>query len=100
MVELDVDGELFSLRGGHRLEVTDGAADGAGARIATSRAGILDVLDAKVGLEEAVEVGTVCVHGSLDNILRAHETLLAYVHAVVRAPSQPGLLAALRTAPS
>jgi hypothetical protein len=100
VVELDVDGELFSLRGGHRIEVADGGADKAGARIATSRAAILDVLDAKVGLEEAVEMGTVCVQGSLDNILRAHETLLAYVHAAVRAPSQPGLLAALRTAPS
>ena len=50
VVELDVDGELFSLRGGHRLEVSDGAADTAGARIATSRAAILDVLDARVGL--------------------------------------------------
>ncbi len=99
VVELAVDGERFSLCGGQRLEVTDGAADEAGARIATSRAAILDVLDAKVGLKEAVEAGTVCVRGSLDNILRAHETLLAYVHAAVRAPSQPGLLAGLRTGP-
>ena len=30
VVELDVDGEVFSLRGGHRLEVSDGAADTAG----------------------------------------------------------------------
>ncbi len=96
VVELDVDGELFSLRGGHRLEVSDGAADRAGTRIASSRAAILDVLDAKVGLGEAVEAGTVAVRGSLDDIQRAHDTLLAYVHAAVRAPSQPGLLAALR----
>ena len=25
IVELDVDGDVFSLRGGHRLEVSDGA---------------------------------------------------------------------------
>jgi hypothetical protein len=100
VVELDVDGELFSLRGGNRLEVLDGAADTAGTRIATSRAAILDVLDARVGLGEAVEVGTVAVRGSLDDIQRAHDTLLAYVHAAVRAPSQPGLLAALRTGQS
>jgi hypothetical protein len=99
LVELDVDGERFCLWGDRRLEVTDGPAAEAGARIATSRSAILDVLDAKVGLEEAVEAGTVCVQGSLDNILRAHETLLAYVHAAVRAPSQPGLLAALRMEP-
>jgi hypothetical protein len=97
IVELDVDGELFSLRGGDLLEVSDGAADTAGTRIATSRAAILDVLDAKVGLGEAVEAGALAVRGSLDDVQRAHNTLLAYVHAAVRAPSQPGLLAALRT---
>jgi hypothetical protein len=97
VVELDVDGELFSLRGGHLLEVSDGAAHTAGTRIATSRAAILDVLDAKVGLGEAVEAGTVAVRGSLDDVQRAHNTLIAYAHAAVRAPSQPGLLAALRT---
>lgn len=99
MVEVDVDGELFSLRGGRRLEVTDGPADVAGARIASSRAAILDLLDAKLGLDEAVEGGTVSVCGSLDDILRAHDTLLAYVHAAVRAPSHPELLAALRRGP-
>jgi hypothetical protein len=97
VVELNVDSELFSLRGGRRLEVSDGAADTAGARITTSRAAILDVLDARVSLGQAVEAGTVGVHGSVNNVLRAHDALIAYVHAAVRAPSQPGLLAALRT---
>ena len=96
VVELDVDGELFSLRGGHRLDVTDGETGGAGARIATSRTAILDVLDARLGLSRAVECGAVAVQGSLDNVQRAHDTLLAYVHAAVRAPSQPKLLTALR----
>jgi hypothetical protein len=100
VVELDIDGELFSLRGGHRLEISDGPEDTAGARIATSRAAMLDVLDAKVGLGNAVETGTVAVRGTLDDIQRAHDTLLAYVHAAVRAPSQPGLLAELRVAQS
>jgi len=99
VVELDVDGELFSLRGGHQLEVTDGPAETPGAHVTTSRGAILDVLDARVGLKDAVEAGTVAVQGSLDDIIRAHETLLAYVHAAVRAPSQPGLLAALRSTP-
>ena len=96
IVEVDVDGDVFSLRGRQRLEVADGAVSTAGARIATSREAILDVLDAKVGLGHAVEGGTVAVRGSLDDVQRAHDTLLAYVHAAVRAPSQPGLLAALR----
>ncbi len=99
VVEVDVDGELFSLRGGRRLEVTDGPASVNGARIASSRAAILDLLDGKVGLNDAVQAGAVSVCGSLDDVLRAHDTLLAYVHAAVRAPSHPELLAALRTGP-
>jgi len=99
-VELDVDGEVFTLRGGDRLQVTDGAADVAGVRIATSRATILDVLDADVALSEAVEAGTVSVQGSLDDVQRAHDSLLAYVHAAVRAASQPGLLSELRVGAS
>jgi hypothetical protein len=99
VVEVDVDGELFSLRGGRRLEVLDGPAGVAGARIASSRAAILDLLDARVGLDEAVQAGTLSVQGALDEVLRAHDTLLAYVHAAVRAPSHPELLAALRTGP-
>src|SRR5262245_40761535 len=82
---VELDGEGFALRGGQRLDVLDGAAGTPGARITTSRAAILDVLDARVGLEEAVESGTVGVRGSLDDVLRAHDTLLAYVHAAVRA---------------
>jgi hypothetical protein len=97
VVALDVDGELFTLSAGHGLEVIDGSPGTAGAAIATSRAAILDVLDARVGLQEAVEAGTVSVRGSLDDVLRAHDTFLAYVHAAVRAPSQPELLNALRT---
>jgi hypothetical protein len=100
VVELDVDGEVFSLRGGDRLQVSDGAAEVAGARIVTSRVTILDVLDARVGLGEAVEAGTVRVQGSLDDVQRAHDSLLAYVHAAVRASSQPGLLSELRAGPS
>ncbi|WP_319445744.1 MULTISPECIES: SCP-2 sterol transfer family protein [unclassified Mycobacterium] len=96
VVELDVDGEVFTLRGGDRLQVSDGAAQMAGARILTSRAAILDLLDARVGLGEAVEGGSVAVRGSLDDVQRAHDTMLAYVHAAVRASTQPALLSELR----
>lgn len=96
VVELEVDGELFSLRGGDRLEVSEGAADPTGVQIATSRATILDLVDARRGLGDSVETGSVSVNGSLDDIQRAHESLRAYVHAAVRAPSQPILLAELR----
>jgi hypothetical protein len=96
VVEFDVDGEVFSLRGGAGLRIWDGAAEEAGVRIATSRAAIIDVLDARVVLDEAVEAGTLSVRGSLEDVQRAHDSLLAYVHAAIRASSQPALLAELR----
>ena len=92
VVELEVDGEVFSLRGGQRLQVSDGAADTAGcpdhhlASRDPRRAGCQGRARGSRG------DGRVAVLGSLDDILRAHDTLLAYVHAAVRAPSQPGLL--------
>lgn len=100
VVALDVDGEHFGLRGGERIEVCDSAPAAPKAWISASRDAVLAVLDAAVGLEDAVESGMVEVRGALDDILRAHDTLLAYVHAAVRAPSQPGLLTALRVGAS
>jgi hypothetical protein len=100
VVELNVDGEVFTLSGGDPLRVSDGAADVAGTRIATSRVTILDVLDARVALAEAVQAGRVSVQGSLDDVQRAHDALRAYVHAAVRASSQPALLAELRSGPA
>jgi hypothetical protein len=100
VVALKVDGEHFSLSGGQRIAVTDGIASTAGAEITTSRNTILDVLDARLGLRDAVEDGKVSVVGPLDDVLRLHDTLLAYVHAAIRAPSQPELLGALRAEPT
>ncbi|MCP9275467.1 SCP-2 sterol transfer family protein [Mycolicibacterium arenosum] len=99
-VNLEVDGEYFHVVGGRRLDVYDGAGGAVGATITTTRAAMLDVLDANVGLREAVEAGTVSIRGSLDNVLRAHDAIIAYVHAAVRAPSQPELLVELRAGAS
>ncbi len=95
VVQVEVDGELFAIRGGTRVDVTDGADRGAGARVTTSREAVLRVLDAEVSLGEAVETDQVVVHGSLDDVVRAHDALTAYAHAAVRAPSAPDLLSAL-----
>jgi hypothetical protein len=96
VIEVEVDGELFALHGGARLEVVDGPAPAAGARVALSRTAILDVLDAEVALAEAVESGRIRVRGLLDDVVRAHDALIAYAHAAVRAPTTAGLLAELR----
>ena len=99
VVEVDVGGELFSVRGGGGLAVADGPSGTADVRIRTSREAVLEVLDAALGLPEAVETDRVQVHGALDDVVRAHDALIAYAHAAVRAPSLPGLLTALRDDP-
>jgi hypothetical protein len=105
VIGIDVDGERFALRGGARLEVIDGRVGGmvdgvidavAGTHVALSRAAILAVLDAELGLAEAVETGRIAVRGRLDDVVRTHDTLIAYAHAAVRAPSVPALMAQLR----
>ncbi len=96
VVGLEVGDEHCTLRGGRRLEVTEGVEEGAGTRVTTSRTTILAILDAAITLDDAIETGALDVRGALDDVLRAHDTLRAYVHAAVRAPSQPGLLDALR----
>jgi hypothetical protein len=96
VIEIEVDDELFSLRRGTRLDVTDGGNGAAGARIATSRAAIVSVLDAEVSLSGAVEADRVVVCGSLDDVVRAHDALIAYAHAAVRAPSASELSTALK----
>ena len=95
-ITIEVDGELFSIRGGTCLDVARGGDGSAGARVATSRAAIVGVLDDEVSLAEAVESDRVVIRGSFDDVVRAHDVLLAYVHAAVRAASVPGLLTAWR----
>jgi hypothetical protein len=93
-IGIDVDGERFGLRGGAGLEVVpDGPAS---VRIGTTRRGVLAVLDGELSLVAAVEADAVTVLGPLDEVVRAHDALVAYVHAAVRAPGAAGLLDALR----
>lgn len=96
VVEIEVDGEVFALRGGDAMTVAEGGGGGpAGVRIATSRAAIGAVLDAETSLAAAVDADLVRVRGTLDDLLRAHDALIAYVHAAARAPSTAGLRALL-----
>ena len=73
-----------------------GGYDPSVVEVGASRAAVLDVLDGAVALAEAVESGRVRVLGSIEDVVAAHDALLAYAHAAVRAPSVPGLIEALR----
>ena len=99
VVELDVDGEVFSLRGGDRLR-------GIG-RCGRHRRSPDRHLPSRHPRRARCQGGTWrgrggghgARPGSLDDVQRAHDSLLAYVHAAVRAPSQPALLSELRAGP-
>ncbi|MGE2728059.1 SCP-2 sterol transfer family protein [Mycolicibacterium vaccae] len=95
LVALHVDDERFCLTGGNDLVVVD-HVPGAHVHIATARSTIVEILDGHLRLEAAVQDGAVAVRGALDDVLRVHDTLRAYVHAAVRAPAQAGLMDALR----
>lgn len=99
VVALEVDGERFSLIGGDELTVADEPAR-ANVRIGTSRAAIVAVLDAETSLQDAIDIGTVDVRGSLNDVVRTHDTLRAYVHAAARAPAQSALIDELRAEPT
>ncbi|TRW84750.1 SCP-2 sterol transfer family protein [Mycolicibacterium sp. 018/SC-01/001] len=95
VVLLAVDDERFSLSGGGD-ELTVGEETSAHVHIRTTRTTILEVVDANVLLADAIEQGAVDVLGDVDDVVRAHDTLVAFVHAAVRDPGQAHLLDGLR----
>jgi hypothetical protein len=100
-VEVTVDGETFQVRT-DRVDVLvadGGAPGGAAVRVRASWGAVRELLDGRRALAEAVESDRVRVDGTLDDVVRAHDVLLAYAHAAVRAPSGPGLLHSLDDAP-
>jgi hypothetical protein len=95
-VELDVDGERFVVRFASGTVSIEAPAGDADARIATTRQTILDVLDARVTLREAVWRDLLQVTAPLTVMEPLHEAILAYVHGGVRCPSFPALLKRFR----
>lgn len=56
------------------------------------RSALLEVLDARRSLAQALRDGGLEVHGPLETIFRLRAALLAYVHGAVRCRSFPALL--------
>lgn len=98
VVELHVDGERFAVRFAPGAAAIEEASDVADARIATTRRTILDVLDARLTLRDAVLRDLLQVVAPLPMMESLHEGILAYVHGGVRCPSFPFLLKRFRSA--
>ena len=97
-VSLEVEAERFAaVFSAQRAHVS--AATGAEvARVTTRRRTVLDVLDDRQSLTEAVLTDAVEVVGPLDTLLRLHEGLVVYVQGAVRCPGFASLLRRLREA--
>lgn len=66
----------------------------------TSRQAILDLIDARLTLSEAVLDGAIALQGRVEDLALFHEGFLTYLRGAVRAPSFPALLDRFRRAPA
>jgi hypothetical protein len=69
------------------------------AEIRTSRKAILQVLNGKLAMANAVLTDAVRARASLETLVRLNRGLALYVHGAVRAPSFPELLKRFETGP-
>jgi hypothetical protein len=99
-VELRIDDEAFVVRLIRQRPVISAPDADADARIETTRQAILDVLDARLSLRDAVLRDALRVTAPLATVNRLHDGIIAYVHGGVRCPSFPSLLKRLRAAPA
>jgi hypothetical protein len=65
-------------------------------RVAGGKPAILDIVDARVSLSEAVDSGVIDLAGPVDDLALFFEALRIYVHGAVRSPSFPPLLERFR----
>lgn len=98
-VALHVDGEalalVFTRQHAVTLPLTEAIPD---IHLSLTRAAILDLVDGKLTLQEAILEGRVNLQGNLPNLLLFHEGWLAYMRGAIRCPSFPDLLERYRMA--
>jgi hypothetical protein len=97
-VLLEVEAERFVAAFSHRRAWVAPPEGGEAARVTSRRRTVLDVLDDRQSLTEAVLTDAVEVVGPLDTLLRLQEGLLVYVQGAVRCPGFAPLLRRLREA--
>ena len=92
-VAVQVDEEALALAFTHEHAVTLPLANADPViRLQLSRSTILDLVDGKFTLQEAILDGLVNVHGDLKDLVLFHEGWLAYMRGAIRCPSFPALL--------
>lgn len=95
-VVLAVDGERLAIRFAAARATFLGKPEAPAVELRTSRATILDVIEARDSLLSAVVADRMWLRGRPGDVLAFHDGLAAYVHGGVRAPTFRTLLAEFR----
>jgi hypothetical protein len=89
---LHVDGERAALRCSPNVVETDGVDGDAAVEAHANRRVILDLLDARTSLLEALLTERLILRGGLDDLIAFHDGLAAYLRGAVRCRNFPSLL--------
>ncbi|MEM7152801.1 MAG: hypothetical protein AAF799_08160 [Myxococcota bacterium] len=96
-VAIHVDDEQVTVRAeGTRWSIGVDAVEDPAVEARTTSATIVELLDGRFALEEAILDGSVALRGAVTDLLAFHQALTTYVNGAVRAPSFPGLFRAFR----
>ena len=91
-LRLTIDGQSLPLRFEPGRHLSPDQLPEPDVRLATSRQTILEVIDARYSLEQAVDLGLIDLAGTTTDLSAFHDALLMYVRGAVRCPSFPALL--------
>lgn len=95
-VSIEVDGEISAVFcSTTSLRVTQ-RPEAPVVECRTSRAAIVDLIDARLTLVQAVVEDRVWLRGDVDELLAFHDGLMIFLGGAVRSPSFPGLLREFR----
>lgn len=96
-VELGLDGDPFVLAvAGARIRLEPAASERACAAVELGRATVVSILDGEVELLDAVLADHLHVRGSIAELGELWDATRLYLHGLIRCPSIPPLLDALR----
>jgi hypothetical protein len=97
-VHLLIEDESIPLRFAPDQAILLPAPEQPDAELRTTRQTILDVIDARLTLDEAIMSDAIHLQGEVEVLRRFHDALITYVSGAVRCPSFPELLTRFRQA--
>jgi hypothetical protein len=95
-----IDGETVALAFDHTRAYFLSELHNPTVQLHASRQTILDVIDARLTLYEAVIADSIVLEGDIESLAAFHDGLLIYIQGAIRCPSFPALLDHFRYASS